>query len=240
MPEWRPRKDWSHLSLSKNTHGLTLCRDDAAVRTPANNPLTVPTRELARELFREWESCTHIIQFEEMHFTRRAFRAIDEIATSRAELLACLSRYAAHELLCHRATSPPELVDIQDRSWNPILDWAATQLNAPMTIGTGVMPIAQSPDSLANLINLTAEFSDFTLSALQELIQLTGSCLLGLAVVTDHLTPERAWDLSHLDEEWQAQQWGRDSEADAAAKCVWEEFKICAEFESLSRVRCQR
>ena len=46
---------------------------------------------------------------------------------------------------------------------------------------------------------------------------LSGSLVLGLAVARGALDAAAAWELSRLDEAWQAEQWGLDSEAEAAA-----------------------
>ena len=42
---------------------------------------------------------------------------------------------------------------------------------------------------------------------------LTGSALLALAVDFGALDAEAAWAAAHVDEDWQAEQWGQDAEA---------------------------
>jgi chaperone required for assembly of F1-ATPase len=42
---------------------------------------------------------------------------------------------------------------------------------------------------------------------------LTGSALLALAVEAGELDPEAAWAAAHVDEDWQIEHWGQDSEA---------------------------
>ena len=42
--------------------------------------------------------------------------------------------------------------------------------------------------------------------------------ILGLAVMDGRLTADEAHTLARLDEEFQAERWGRDDEADAAAE----------------------
>ena len=39
---------------------------------------------------------------------------------------------------------------------------------------------------------------------------LTGSALLALALASNAIEAEAAWDAAHLDEDWQMEQWGRD------------------------------
>jgi chaperone required for assembly of F1-ATPase len=42
---------------------------------------------------------------------------------------------------------------------------------------------------------------------------LTGSALLAMAVEAGEIDAETAWSAAHVDEDWQAEQWGQDSEA---------------------------
>ena len=73
-------------------------------------------------------------------------------------------------------------------------------------------------DALARLRAELDSLDAFGLTAMHDLVSLTGSLVLGLAVAHEHVQPERAWELSRIDEEWQISQWGRDEEADAATE----------------------
>ena len=55
--------------------------------------------------------------------------------------------------------------------------------------------------------------TEFQLAALHDLIAITGSLVLGLAVATGRIDAEEAFDLSRIDEHWQAEQWGTDEDA---------------------------
>ena len=57
----------------------------------------------------------------------------------------------------------------------------------------------------------------FPLTAFHDLVSLSGSLVLGLAVARHRLSAEEAWELSVIDETWQAEQWGDDDEAMAQA-----------------------
>jgi chaperone required for assembly of F1-ATPase len=77
----------------------------------------------------------------------------------------------------------------------------------------GVMHIDQPADSLDRLRQLVEEQSPFQLAAFHDLVALSGSLILAIAVTRHRLTAEQAWHLSRLDEEWQISQWGEDAEA---------------------------
>ena len=43
---------------------------------------------------------------------------------------------------------------------------------------------------------------------------LAASLIVGLTAAEGHHEPLELWQVANLEEEWQAQQWGRDAEAD--------------------------
>ena len=50
------------------------------------------------------------------------------------------------------------------------------------------------------------------------------------------LDPEAAWDLSRIDETWQAEQWGADEEAEAMAAAKRRDFLQAHRFLGLLRM----
>ena len=50
----------------------------------------------------------------------------------------------------------------------------------------------------------------FELAALSTIVTISGSLVIALAVLEGALEPEAAFDAGHLDELWQAEQWGED------------------------------
>jgi chaperone required for assembly of F1-ATPase len=77
----------------------------------------------------------------------------------------------------------------------------------------------------------------FGLAALHVMTTLTGSALLALAVALKRLTPEEAWKVAHVDEDWQISQWGEDAEAAASRERRRQEFDAAATMLRLSASR---
>ena len=110
------------------------------------------------------------------------------------------------------------MTQAQAAGWDPLIDWAATELRAPLRITHGVIPVPQDPAVLLKLQAEIASLDAFALTALHDLVTLPGSLILGLAVLRGRLDAETAWKLARIDEEFQADRWGRDDEADQAAQ----------------------
>ena len=141
--------------------------------------------------------------------------AIDKVRTQRAEVEAHLAGYAGTDLLSYRADGPVELFERQKQAWDPILDWIEAQYGARLKATAGVMPVSQDDETLATLAQQMTSMDEFALTGFHDLVALSGSYVLALAVAASHLTGETAWELSRIDEEFQIEQWGRDEEADA-------------------------
>ena len=213
MSDWKPKRFWKTASVVAAEGGHTVHLDGRPVKTPAKAPLIVPTDAMAAAIAAEWDAQEKEVDPVTMPVTRGANAAIDKVRLQRAEVIAMLAEYGDSDLLCYRAAEPESLIQRQTESWDPWLAWADTTLGARLRMGEGVMHVPQEADALARLRAALEDLDDFGLAAAHDLISLSGSLVLALAVMRDALTAEEAWQLSRLDEHWQAEQWGEDDEA---------------------------
>lgn len=230
MTGWTPKRFWTQVTLGDAEGGHAVLLDGKPILTPAKAPLVLPTRALAEEVAAEWSRQEDVVRPATMPMTRLANTAVDRVTPERAAVAAIVAAYAETDLLCYRAEAPEELRRRQDEGWNPPLDWAADRFGARLVPTSGVVPVTQPSAALDRLAAAVAAQSPWRLTALHELVSLTGSLVLGLAVAEGAKTPADAWELSRLDEEWQVEQWGRDAEADAAAERRRGEFLDAARF----------
>jgi chaperone required for assembly of F1-ATPase len=219
MSGWTAKRFWKAATAEAVEGGFTVRLDGRPVKTPAKALLVVPTLGLANGIAAEWDAQTGKIRPETMPLTRAANSAIDKVTPLHAEVVAELAGYGGSDLLCYRATGPEALIARQAALWDPLITWAATDLQAPLSVTHGVMPCAQPPASLARLTAQVAAFDAFGLAGLHDLVAISGSLVLALAVTARHLTAGQAFDLSRLDNQWQSEQWGED-EDEAATEAL--------------------
>ncbi|MHA3914826.1 ATP12 family chaperone protein [Halovulum sp. GXIMD14793] len=212
-----PRRFWTDVAVVQEGQGYAVRLDDKPLRTPHKSLLLLPNRGLADALAAEWQAVGDTIDPEVMSITRSANSAIDKVAPQKAAVAAMLADYAGTDLLCYRAETPQGLVQRQAAAWDHWLDWSRTRHDAPLVAAAGVMHHPQPPDSLFRLAAAVTAHDAFEMTALHDLITLAGSCVLGLAISDGALDADEAWSLSRIDEDWQAEQWGQDEEAEAAA-----------------------
>lgn len=250
MSEWAARRFWqaSHLQaapadlcakapgIGEGAGGWQILLDDKLLRTPGKLPLILPTEALARAISEEWDAQDEVIAPQTMPLTRAANSAIERVAPQFHGVATMLGEYGGTDLLCYRADQPADLARRQAECWDPLIDWAARDLRAPMRITQGVIPVAQDPTMLLRLNAEIATLDIWGLTALHDLVTLPGSLILGLAVLRGRLDAEAAFELSRIDEEYQAEQWGRDDEADTAAQARLAAMHVAARFWALSRV----
>jgi chaperone required for assembly of F1-ATPase len=220
MTAWKAKRFWKAAHVVECPGGYGVSLDARLVKTPAKESLVVPTRAMAQAIAAEWDAQQGIIDPRQMSVTRGANAAIDKVAVQFDEVVALIADYGGTDLLCYRAIGPTELVERQAAAWDPFLDWAAEYLGARLAVTSGVRPIAQEGAALARLRAEVASLSAFQLAALYDLVSITGSLVLGLAVAKGRTSASQAWLVARIDEHWQAEQWGEDEEAS-----VLENFK---------------
>ena len=214
---------------------LGILLDGRPVKTPARAALTLPNAALAEAIAAEWRAQGEEIDPRAMPMTGLANAAIDRVAPDPRQFAAGLAQYGETELLCYRADSPPGLVARQAQRWEPLLDWARGRYGVEFTLVTGIMHLAQPMATISRLGDAVATTEPFALAALNPIVTIGGSLVLALALLEEAVLPEDAFDLAHLDELWQVEQWGEDALALAGREARKRDFLAACRFLELLR-----
>ena len=192
--------------------------DGRPLRTPARALLAVPVVALADAIAGEWNAQGAEIAPRTMPLTGLSNAAIDRVAPDTAGFADGLSVFAQNELLAYRADHPAPLVAHQAALWDPWLGWARARYDIDFTLVEGIIHRPQPPASLARIAAAYRAFDAFSLAALNPIVTISGSAVIGLAVAENAMDAATAWAIGHLDELWQAEQWGKDPLAEAGHK----------------------
>ncbi|ABD53543.1 ATP12 family chaperone protein [Jannaschia sp. CCS1] len=217
MTEWKAKRFWTEATVAEADGGFKVLLDGRGVNTPGKLPLVMPTRAMALAVAAEWNAQEGEIAPLTMPHTRSANSAIERVTPQLADVSDMLLGYAETDLLCYRAEGPDALTQRQAAEWDPMLDWGAEALDARLEPRTGVMWVSQEPTAIKALDTDLRQIGPFPMTALHDLVTLTGSLILGLAVARGRISAKEAWRLSRIDETWQMEQWGADEEAEDAA-----------------------
>ncbi len=213
MSGWANKRFWKLTEVAEEAGGWTVRLDGRGVRTPGKSPLILPTEPMAVKVAQEFDAQDDVVDPTTMPWTRSANSAIEKVAPQRREVEAHLIAYAGTDLLSYRAEGPHGLIERQAQGWDPILDWMEERFGVRLGVVAGVMPTEQDPAVLERLAETMPPMSDFALTGFHEMVTLTGSYALGLALAEERIDPDAAWTLSRVDEIWQIEQWGEDEEA---------------------------
>ena len=214
-------------------HGVAL--DGRLVKTSGKHDLVVPSLALAAAMAAEWEAQQGEIRREAMPLTRLAGATIDRSAAQRDAVVQQVAHYAGSDLVCYRAAHPPALAALQQAVWQPLIDWAVERYGAPLATTTGIVPARQPAASLAAFTEAVAEHDDFSLTALHAATATCGSLVIALALLEGRLDADQAFAASQLDESFQIEAWGEDSEQAERRAALAAEIVAAARFISLLR-----
>jgi chaperone required for assembly of F1-ATPase len=229
------KRFYRHAEIVPAATGFGVALDGKPVKTPAKRDLVVPTRALAAALTGEWNAQSDEVRPSNMPLTRFANTAIDRVVPQRDLVVQQIAEYAGTDLVCYRATRPPELTARQHAVWQPLVDWAVLRYDAPLEVTAGVIPVAQPVTSLRAFAAAVAELDDFALAALHLATAACGSLVIALALVDGRLDAEEAFAASQLDESFQIEAWGEDCEQAERRRALAGDIAAAAQFLGLLR-----
>lgn len=227
------RRFYKSVTVQSAGDGFAVTLDDRALKTPARRRLVLPTEPLALAVAEEWAGQGDRIKPLTMPLTRLAYTALDLLAEDPSKAIDEAAAYAGTDLVCYRATRPAQLVRLQEEGWQPLLDWLARRYDVALAVTSGVIAVRQSDEALARLKAVVAARDPLRLAALHALTTACGSLVIALAVAEGEIAAARAFDLAHIDETVQAEQWGEDAEAAAARDAVHEDIVATGRFLTL-------
>jgi chaperone required for assembly of F1-ATPase len=224
------KRFWKVAEAVAEDGGWAIRLDGKPLRTPAREPLRVPTEALARAIAEEWNSAGEDFDPRAMPRTGLANAAIDRVAPDPAAFAGGLAKYGESDLLCYRAEAPRELADRQAERWDPLLAWARRRFDVDFRTTSGIVHVAQPDATVQQLGHAVASLDAFPLAGLSPLVTIGGSLVAALAVAEGAVSAEDAWRSVSVDEEWQAEQWGADADAEAVLEVRRGDFLTAARF----------
>ncbi|MFC3173166.1 ATP12 family chaperone protein [Novosphingobium bradum] len=209
--------------------------DGRAVKTVGGRSQAMPTRALAEALAAEWAAQGPQIAASGFILRDMADYALDVVAPDPAQAIRELLPYGETDTLCYRADAGDALRREQDLAWEPLLAGAEARHGLAFARIGGVIHRPQPPETLARLESLLAGMDAFALAALRNLAGLAASLVIGLTALDGAVPPDELWTAASLEEDWQAERWGQDEEAEARREGRRQVFLAAARFANLAR-----
>lgn len=220
----RIRKFYKTVSVAPAQEGHAILLDGKGAKTPARATLALPSAALAEAVAEEWRVEGEELALDAMALTRLASMAIDLGESDCGRWVDEILNYLCTDLLCYRATEPAALVERQAAAWDPLLDWAAGEFGAELTVTSGIAAVEQ-PAAVSGPVRARLEAMDpWHLAGLFTAVPLAGSAVIGFALAARAFPAQRLFKASRVDEHFQAERWGVDTDAAARERRLKGEF----------------
>ncbi len=229
------KRFYKQVDIAAEENGWRVTLDGRGIKTARGAPQVVPTAALARAMAQEWADQGEQIDPARFMLRDLADYAIDVVAAGPDEPIATLLRYAETDTLCYRAEPGEPLRERQDAIWEPLLRAAETRWDIHFERVAGIIHRPQPEATLRRLETVLRAEHAFTLAALSTLTSLAASLVIGLAALAPDGDPTALWAAAELEEDWQAEQWGKDAEAEARRAGRLAAFTSAAGFAALAR-----
>lgn len=216
--------------------GFVVTLDGRAIRTQGSGaPQTVPTHALAELLSAEWARQGETIVPGDFRHRALADYAIDRIAPAPDASVDRILRYAETDTLCYRADPDEPLFRRQLDVWEPVLGGFEERTGTRFTRVSGIVHRAQDARCLGRLRAMLLAENAAALAGIEAMASLAASLVVALEAAEPGGDAGKLWDAASLEEEWQAELWGREAEAEERRARRRTDFLAAREFTVAAR-----
>ena len=233
---WPVKRFWSEAVAAPAGDHWRVLLDGRPVKTQAGSAQVVTSAALAAALAGEWAAQGPTVNPDSLPLRDLADYAIDVVAADRAAAIAQLLRYGQTDTLCYRADPGEPIEARQQAVWEPLLQAAEARWGVQFIRISGVIPAAQPAGTIAQLERVLAGRSDDDLAALITLSALAASLVIALSALQPGADVAALWDAAELEEDWQAEQWGQDAEAQSRRARRTASFATAVQFAQLAGI----
>ncbi|HEY6964779.1 MAG TPA: ATP12 family protein [Erythrobacter sp.] len=231
------RRFYKDVTLAVVAGGHQVMLDARGVKTVGGAPQIVPTAALGEAMAAEWRQQGEKIDPASLPLRDMADYAIDIVAADPAAVAKGLLAYAETDTLCYRADPDEPLHARQQEVWEPLLQRFEAAHGVTLVRVSGVLHRPQPPETLAKLEARLLALPPFVLAGVEAMTKLAASLVTALAALdaTHEDEPLALWQAVCLEEEWQADLWGRDWEAEERRARREADFLRACAFARLAR-----
>ena len=229
------KRFWTDTAVEPFGGAWRVALDGRPIRTQGGAPQLVPSAALAEALAAEWAAQGDEVDPATFVLRDLADYAIDHVRADRAATVATLLRYAETDTLCYRADPDEPLYRRQLEVWEPLVTACEARHGVRLERVSGIVHRAQPAATLARLEAVLAAHDDFTLAALATLAPLAASLTVALEALEPGADPAALFAAANCEQDWQADLWGWDDEAERARAMRLAAFEKAVAFARLAR-----
>lgn len=230
------KRFYKDASVTRADNGWQVQLDQRPIRTQGGAAQIVPTQALAEALAGEWRAQGEEIDLKSFVLRDLADFALDVVEQDRDAAIAKLISYAETDTLCYRADPDEPLFARQQDLWEPIVTACEARHGIQLARVSGIVHRPQAEATLASLRERLEGEDDFSLAALTTLSSLAASLVVALAALEDDADTSALFAAANAEEDWQAELWGWDHEAEKTRALKLEAFERATDFVRMARL----
>ncbi len=225
-----PARFYTDVDVVADPKGWRVTLDGKTPTTPGGVPMVAPTRALADAIAAEWAVQGANISFADLPIMRMTGAALELLGSMQEELADEAVEYAETDLVAFVNAERPKLAARQEAHFAPLRAWAGETLGVELVVSHTVLAADQPPQNADAVRAAIMSLDRFGAVAFRRAQSVLGSFVLAAALAHGRLGPDETFAASRIDEDWQAEEWGVDSEAQARAEDVRAELRHIARF----------
>ena len=204
---------YEEVGIVEESGGWRVALDGRLIKTIAGAPQVVLSEAMARDMAAEWDAQGEKLDPRALPMRDMADLAIDRILGAREAAIEDLLPFAQTDTLCYRAEADTALHQRQLEVWEPILTASEARHGIEFHRIEALASKPQPAPTLKKLQDVLRAQNHFTLAGLRTMAGLAGSLTIALTAIETDIDATDLFAAANLEEDWQAVQWGWDTEA---------------------------
>ena len=228
------KRFYRQVTVRSEAGGWRVWLDERGLKTPAAAPQVVPTEALAEAMASEWREQGEEIDTSAFGFRDLADFALDTVTKDCGRIVEELLAYAETDTLCYRAPEGEALHRRQRAEWEPLLVAAEARYDVRFRRVAGIVHEPQPEETAKRLRSVLEAQGPFALAALTMMASLAASLVIALAALEPDAEADALFDAANLEEDFQAELWGADAEAETRRATRAAAFAMAQRFAALA------
>lgn len=196
------KRFYQNVSMKSVAGGYGVFLDGRPIKTPSKMEFVVPNASLCELVCAEWEEQEDKIRPNTMPLTQLVHTKIEKVSKERTAMEEQLLKYIHSDLLCYRTDKPEELVERQNRIWQPHLEWFAKTYGHAFKTTDGLTALRQDEALCAAIAKDVSALDDERFTLFQMITPAAGSIVLALAFIKGAITADDVMAAAFLEEDY--------------------------------------
>jgi len=208
-PTGSPKRFYDRVTVSDEAP-FNVLLDGRAARTTMKSPIVVPSQIVATAMAAEWDMIgdKKEIILKRMPLTTLACVALDQVRTSRVQMITQILGYLQTDTVCYRVENPEDLLAQQQAQWDPLVEWFGSRFGAALEVTTGLFTAAPPELALNNVRAYLEGLCEWKLAAMFLCTSSTKSLVISLALAEKQVDSAAAFKAARVEETYQTDAWG--------------------------------